>query len=307
MTQTLKIGIPDGSMVDPQRGGLKELLDRSRIFTENLETSKIPEVINIPWLEIVMQRPQELPYLATQGYCDAFFCGDDWAREWELRGYTSKKILGLGIGKVNIVVAGKPENEPWRIAASEYPFMARRYLAQETGVKEIPIIRYGEPITDYAVIDSFGKTELKVIYDIADIVIENTRTGKTLENLGLIRFETLFPSECSLYANENLSDSWKLNKVERIAMILKGAVNAQDKDLVIFNVANDNLEDILRYIRKNQLFADEATVKPGENYSEITLELSTTDTEKPFIDILGDLKELGASAIEGIPLSYSIR
>lgn len=302
----LKIGIPDGSLVDPQRGGLKELLDQARIFTKNLGTSKIPEVVNIPWLKIVMQRPQELPYLTAQGCCDAFFCGDDWAREWELRGYASKKILGLNTGKVDIIVAGK-EEKSYRVAASEYPFIARDFLTQETGVEEIPIIRYGEPTEDYAVIDSFGKTELKTIYGVSDIVIENTQTGKTLENLGLTKFETLFPSECGLYVNEDLDNSWKSKKVDRMALMLEGAVNAQNKDLVVFNVANDNLEPVLRYVRENQLFANEETVKPGENYSEITLELSTNDPERSLIDVLGDLSDLGASAIEGIPLSYSIR
>ena len=98
-----------------------------------------------------------------------------------------------------------------------------------------------------------------------------------------------------------------MEKADRVKMMLEGAVNAKDKDLVIFNVKNENLSDILNYIRQNQLFANEETLVKGKNFSEITLELSTADRQKPLIDILGDLKDLGASSIEGIPLSYSIR
>ena len=92
-------------------------------------------------------------------------------------------------------------------------------------------------------------------------------------------------------------------KAERIAMMLGGAVNAQGKDLVTFNVGNKDLDKVLSYIRENQLFADEETVIPGKTMSEITLELPTRNCDKPLVDVLGDLKDLGASAIEGTPLS----
>ena len=114
-------------------------------------------------------------------------------------------------------------------------------------------------------------------------------------------------SECSLYVPSEEDDPWKMQKAERIKMMLSGVLQAKGKDLVVFNVANGNLQGVLEYIRDNRLYANEETVKQGPRTSEITLELSTTDRQKPLIDILGDLKDLGATAIEGIPLSYSIR
>jgi ATP phosphoribosyltransferase len=244
--------------------------------------------------------------LAAQGFCDAFFCGDDWAREWELRGYPSRKFMGLGIGKVQIVAAAKPEKNERRIAASEYPYIARDYMAKLGA--DAQIIKYGEPVKGgFAVIDSMGKTELKLIYGMADFVVENTQTGSTLKALGLVVKELLFDSECSFYTAKGLADEWKLKKAERIAMMLKGAISAYGTDLVTFNVANSQLEKVLAYVRQNKLFGDEETLVRGERMSELTLQLQTANPAKPLIDIIADLREFGATSIDGVPLSYSVR
>jgi len=306
----LRIGIPNGSLVDPKRGGLQELLDRARIYIKNIGANAPAEVTNIPWLEAAAGRPQELPALAASGYCDVFFCGDDWAREWELRGKGSEKMLGLGIGKVEIVYAEKESSESTN-AASEYPYLARWYLSQKYAVPEagIPIVKIGESIPEgssLAVIESVGATEAKVYYGLAGAVVEASQSGETLKNYGLTVRDTVMSSECSLYCREGL-DEWQRKKAERIAMMLEGAVNAQGKDLVILNVKNDDLDKVLDYIRENQLFAGEETIIQGKTMSEITLELPTRDCDKPLIDVLGDLNDLGATAIEGMPLSYSVK
>jgi len=205
----LVIGIPDGSMMDPKRGGLKKILDDIGV-EDSYKT--------------IIQRPQELPYLAGIGICDAYFCGDDWVEEWRLRGYSSNKILGLGIGKVDIVTAGKDiENSSVKIAASEYPFIAKKYLEEEYGAEDIQIIKYGEPMKEYSIIDSMGKTEWKLVYGIADIIIENTQTGKTLKSLGLDVKENLFSSECGLYSRQNL-DKKRLKEIKKLAGMLEEAI-----------------------------------------------------------------------------------
>jgi len=313
----LKIGIPNGSMVNPKRGGLKELLDRARIYTKNIGTNKPPEIINIPWLEAVVGRPQELPDLASAGYCDIFFCGDDWVLERKLGGKESEKILGLGIGKVKVVYAEKTKIDlvP-KLIASEYVNIAFSYLqdSQADSEKECKIVRLGEVNPDEisekerAVVGSYGATEAKVYFGIVDAVIDATQSGDTLRNYGLEIKKVLLESECSLYCSKAMKDdSWKMKKAERVAMMLEGALSAQGKDLVTFNISNNNLDVVLQYIRKNKLFADEETVIPGKRMSEITLELPTRNCDKPLIDIIGNLKDLGATAIEGTPLSYSIR
>lgn len=329
----LIIGIPNGSLVDPKRGGLKELLEKARIYIDNIGTNKPLEVGNIPWLEARTARPQELPALAYQGYCDAFFCGDDWTLEWDLKGKKSNKVLGLGIGKVNIVYSTKddgdllmlpeylmpgPETDYKPIwekslikVASEYPFLARDYFSRlkaDISFCNLEDLDKINQSTGFVVIPSFGSTEPKLYYNLVDAVVDASQSGSTAENYRLSTAGIVLNSECSLNCCESVKDDeWKMNKVERLKMMLEGAVNASGKELINFNIANKYLQSVLSYIRKNDLFCNEETVIPGENFSEITLELSTTDKQKPLIDILGDLKDLGATSIEGVPLSYSIR
>jgi ATP phosphoribosyltransferase len=310
--QTLKLGIPNGSLVDPQRGGLKELLDKARIFSKNIGTNAPPEIINIPWLEAVVGRPQELPALAYQGYCDIFFCGDDWAREWWLRGYKCEKLIGLDIGKVDIVVASKkpiPKGvRGFLKVATEYPYLAKEFVK---GRYPIDIVEIGDMFTarggGAVILTSAGATEAKAYYGLADVIVEATQSGTSIANYGMKIREGIMTSECSLYIPSEEDDPWKMQKAERIKMMLSGVLQAKGKDLVVFNIMNTNLPRILDYIKSNQLYADEETLKQGPKTSEITLELSTTDRQKPLIDILGDLKDLGATAIEGVPLSYSVR
>jgi ATP phosphoribosyltransferase len=310
--QTLKLGIPNGSLVDPQRGGLKELLDRARIFSRNIGTNAPPKITNIPWLEAVVGRPQELPALAYQGYCDIFFCGDDWAREWWLRGYKCEKLIGLDIGKVDIVVASKkpiPKGvRGFLKVATEYPYLAKEFVK---GRYPADIVEIGDMFTarggGAVILTSAGATEAKAYYGLADVIVEATQSGASIANYGMKIRERIMTSECSLYIPSEEDDPWKMQKAERIKMMLSGVLQAKGKDLVVFNIMNTNLPRILDYIKSNQLYADEETLKQGPKTSEITLELLTTDTQKPLIDILGDLKDLGATAIEGIPLSYSIR
>ncbi len=205
----LVLGIPDGSMMDPERGGLKKILDKI-----DIEDS----------YKTIIQRPQELPYLASIGACDAYFCGDDWVEEWRLRGYPSDKIIGLDIGKVNLVAAGKDlKGFSVKRAASEYPFIAKKYLEDNYGAEDVQIIRYGEPMKEYSVIDSMGKTEWKLVYGIADIIIENTQTGRTLKSLGLDVKENLFSSECGLYSRQNL-DKKRLKEINKLAGMLEEAI-----------------------------------------------------------------------------------
>jgi len=304
----LKIGIPTGSMVDPVRGGLRELLEKARIYIDNIGTNKPLNSRNIYWLEPRTGKSQEIPAMAAKGYCDIFFAGDDWAKEWDLRGVKSEKLLGLGIGKTDLIIAEGPIYScNITKVASEYPFLAREAVFNDSNV---PIISLADPIPEKGkvVISSFGSTEPKAYYGLANLIVEVSQSGESIKNYKLKLLETVMSSECSLYATEKaLEDKWKAEKIDRIKLILEGSLRSQEKDLITFNAANNDLERILNYVRTNGLRGDEETVVKGNRYSEITIEVPTTDKENPLIDILADLKSLGAKSIEGVPLSYSIR
>lgn len=315
--KTLTIGTPTGSMIDPKRGGLLDLLNRARLFSENLEGNAPASFPYIPWLKVFVARPQELPGLAAQGYCDIFFCGDDWATEWKLRGKESLKMLGLATGKVDIVYAANRDLRAQSVVkvATEYPFIAENYMRNFLGVEQdYPVVklRAGDdmPTLDRGIIiiDSYGATEAKAFYGLADAVVENTQSGTTLKNFKLDQRTRLFTSESSLYQTVNLkTDEWKMRKAYRISTMLKAAIDAEGVDLVTFNVPNTRLKQVLEYVRTNGLFGSEETLKQGQNWTEFTLQLRTKYPRMPLIDVVGELSEMGATCIDGIPLAYSAK
>jgi ATP phosphoribosyltransferase len=220
----LRLGIPDGSMIDPKRGGLKELLDRSGIFIDYLGKGRPLEVKNVPWLEAREARPQELPALTNYGYCDVFFGGDDWAKEWEYRGIKTEKLIGLGIGKVDIVDARKNKDD-CLIWASEYPYLAKNYLGETA-----EIVNIGDDIPSRDILSeqdkkivlySWGKTEPKAFYGLADGIIECTQSGKTIENYKLSIVCKVMSSECSLYVGPNLDERQKDKVMDLKSMLEK--------------------------------------------------------------------------------------
>ncbi len=313
---SMKIGIPNGSLIDQNRGGLKRLLDNARIYVDNLGTNAPARISNIPWLDAITGRPQELPGLAAQGYCDIFFCGSDWVREWELMGKKSIKLLDLGIGGVSLVCASGSPGRRMRTLASEYPRIAREYLADCLAAKgralnpdDIPIVPAGceIPKDGPVVVSSFGATEAKAYSSLVDGIIEATQSGSTLSNYSLYIKETVMVSECGLYMAERAAEPAMMKQADRVRMMLQGAVNARDTDIVLFNVPNGRLDEVIEYIRDRRLFAEEETVKPGALFSEITLQLPTKDRTRPLVDIIGDLTDMGACSVDGVALSYSVK
>ncbi|MDP2750315.1 MAG: hypothetical protein Q8O89_05785 [Nanoarchaeota archaeon] len=308
--QKLRIGIPNGSLINPERGGLATLLEDARIYVKNLGNNKPLEIENIPWLYAMVGRPQEFPAQAAQGELDVFFGGDDWVKEWTLQGKENEKILGLGIGRVDLVVTKQNfKTNPDLIKVyTEYPFITEDYFKKQG--KQTQRIRMGQPISleqGVVVIESCGTTEAKQYYGLCDAIVEATQSGSALRNFCLDSAKLVLSSEAGLFASaQALKEEWKYEKIDRIKTMLKGVIDARGKDLVIFNVVNTQLEEVLNYIRENRLFAQEETVVYGKTTAQITLELKTNDPKMPLIDVIGDLRQRGANAIDGLPIKYSI-
>lgn len=341
----LLFGLPDGSLVSPNRGNLVGLLNQARIFVENYggNTAAPPRVTNIPWLEARIGRPQELPSLAYVGEIDIFIAGDDWAEEWAIQGQPTVKMLGLNTGKVTIVAAARRDEAHFekvtntkeylrqkikggcRIlkVASEYPNIARRFLYEKISdddllskgfkvskLEDIRVVPFGKHYgieQGVIVMNSKGATEAKSFYQYADMIIEASQTGTALANFEQEVLEVVLHSEASLYRGTHIeSDPWKAKKADRVRTMLKGVVDSAGIDLITFNVHPSRADAILEYLYKNRLFETEPTVIRGKENVVISIQVMIRNTKMPLIDIIGDLKDMGATGIDGAPLSYSI-
>ena len=92
---------------------------------------------------------------------------------------------------------------------------------------------------------SWGATEVKVPY-LADAIVEGTETGSTLRAHGLRIVDTVLESTTRLIASHAaFRDDWKREKMENIALMLRGAMEAKDRVGLMLNVRKEDLERVL--------------------------------------------------------------
>jgi len=197
---------------------------------------------------------------------DLGITGSDWIKE---TGTDVERLQDLEYGRVRLVTAVPKntehgstndilealwrQNKPVRIS-TEYLNIAAEYVKSQPayrkwfGKKEPLVItpwwRRGEN-PKASIYLSFGATEAKPPED-ADIIIEVTETGTSLEQNDLRSVDTVLISTAQLIANKNaLADPWKREKIYDVLTLLKGVVEAEKRVHIFVNVSEKNLQELL--------------------------------------------------------------
>ena len=111
--------------------------------------------------------------------------------------------------------------------ATEVVNLTRKYLRQHKVKAEVEF--------------SWGATEVKA-HELVDAIVEITETGSSLRANKLRIVDTLLSSTPRLIANHtSWKDAWKRQKIETLAMLLKGALEAEAKVGLKMNIAQKNL------------------------------------------------------------------
>jgi ATP phosphoribosyltransferase len=136
-------------------------------------------------------------------------------------------------------VLAVPESSPWqraedlsgKIIATELVEVTKRYFAD----KNIPV----------KVEFSWGATEVKPP-TLADAIVEVTETGSSLRANRLRIIDTVMESETHLIANRAAcADPWKKQKIDNLALMLRGAIDAQGQVGLMLNVEKTHLSAVL--------------------------------------------------------------
>ena len=121
----------------------------------------------------------------------------------------------------------KAEDLEGKIIATELVEISKRYFAAK-GV-------------NVKVEFSWGATEVKPPM-LADAIVEVTETGSSLKANHLKIIDTVMESETHLIASKAaLADAWKRQKIDQIATMLRGAIDAQAQVGLMLNVKRDDL------------------------------------------------------------------
>jgi ATP phosphoribosyltransferase len=96
---------------------------------------------------------------------------------------------------------------------------------------------------------SWGATEVKVGAGLVDAIVELTETGSSLKANNLRIVETVCYSTTQLIASKAAwADSWKRQKIENLALMLKGAINSEGKVGLKLNVAEKDLQKVINLL-----------------------------------------------------------
>ena len=212
----LRIGLPKGSLQETTTSLFAKAGYDVRISGRSYYPS-----IDDPEIECILIRPQEMARYVEQGVIDCAITGLDWVIE---SGADVAEIADLrapwpNYGPVRWILAVKddspfqtPKDLEGKRIATEVMGMTERYFADLGVTAQLEF--------------SWGATEVKPPV-LADAIVDVTETGSSLRANNLRVIDLLLESTPRLIAHHgSLADEWKLGKIERLKMLLMGAIAA---------------------------------------------------------------------------------
>ena len=283
----LIIGLPKGSLQESTYA----LFAKAGFNIKGNSRSYFPS-IDDDEIELRLLRSQEMSRYVEQGMLDAGISGLDWiaANDSDVQIICDMVYSKVSKRPVRWVLAVPQDSDIQSVKdlegkriATEGVALVERWL-EKNGVKaEVEF--------------SWGATEVKVP-EFVDAIVDITETGSSLKAHNLRIVDTLMESYTQFFCSkESWADDWKRAKLEKIALLLKAALNAGDKVLLKLNVQNENLEAVKKLLPA--LHAPTVSGLSDEGWYAI----ETVVEESIVREIIPELKAAGAEGIIEISLN----
>ena len=224
----LRLGLPKGRM---EAGVLTLLADAGIHVRPGGGARGYRPELSLAETEAKLLKPQNVVEMLAAGSRDLGFAGADWVAELDVE---LIELLDTELDPVQIVAAAPgPLPPPDRrvVVASEYERLARAWIARR-GLR-----------ADF--VRSYGATEVFPPED-ADVIIDNTATGATLEANGLKVLDVLMCSSTRLYANpRSLESSERRRRAEDLVLLLRSVLDARRRVMLEVNASADCLDAVV--------------------------------------------------------------
>jgi len=286
----LKLGIPKGSLEEATVNLFAKAGYQIKIGSRSYFPSIDDEEI-----ECMLIRAQEIARYVADGVLDAGLTGKDWIQENRVE---VEDVADLVYSKVSARpvrwVLAVPNDSPIKTVKD---LQGKRIATEVVNMTTDYLKKHG---VTASVEFSWGATEVKPP-KLADAIVEVTETGNSLRANNLRILDTLMESNTKFIMNKDaFKDEWKKNKVDRLVLMLKGAMAANKKVGMLMNVPKKSLDAVMKILPPE--------VKPtlanltDENWVDLTVILE----EKLVRKIVPDLKSAGAEDIVEFPLNKII-
>ena len=232
----LRFGLPKGSLQD----ATVQKMAKAGWNISVSSRSYIPYVDDEE-LEIRLIRAQEISRYVDHGYLDCGITGLDWIEE---NGSDVHEVGEFLFSKVSRKPARwvlcVPEDSPVK---SVKDLQGKRIATEVVNLTSKYLKRHG---VKAEVEFSWGATEVKA-HELVDAIVEVTETGSSLRANKLRIVDELLSSTPRLIANHKAwQDKWKRQKIETIALLLKGALEAETKVGLKMNIRQRDLPKLLK-------------------------------------------------------------
>lgn len=283
----IRLGIPKGSLQEATlhlfaSAGLPIFITDRSYFA----TTGDAEV------ECMLIRAQEMARYVEHGVLDAGLTGLDWVVESGLEVITVCDLIYAkqSRGKVRWVLA-VPEASSYQraedldnlIVATELVNVTRKYFESKNVVVRVEF--------------SWGATEVKPPM-LADAIVEVTETGSSLKANRLRILDTVLESNTQIIANKTAwQDFDKRRKIEHLALMLRGAMDARERVGLMLNVRKKDLAAVLAVLPALK----RPTISPLSD--DDWLAVNTVIEESLAWQIIPRLKEANGQGIVEYPLN----
>jgi ATP phosphoribosyltransferase len=285
--RTLRLGLPKGSLHDTTT----RLFGLAGYVVRVTSRSYYPE-IDDPEIECILIRAQEMARYVEQGVMDAGITGLDWVLEnrAKVRELADLRAPWPNYRPVRWVLAVKEGSRVRRAAdlegkriSTEAVGLTRRYLKEHGVSAEVEF--------------SWGATEVKPPV-LADAIVDVSETGSSLRANQLRVIDTVLESTPRLVANRAAyADPWKRAKMDRLVLLLKGAINAATRVGLMMNAPRARLDRVLELLPA--LTAPTISNLADESWVAI----NTVVEESVVRELIPQLSEAGVRGLVEYPLN----
>ena len=288
--QILKLGLPKGSLQESTFSLFKKagygFSVSSRSYFPSTDDNE---------LEAMLVRAQEIARYVEEGIFDAGLTGKDWILENDADVH---EVMDLCYSKQSMRpcrwILAVPESSSiqgvkdleGKHIATEAVKMTQTYLEKNGVTAEVEF--------------SWGATEVKTP-DLVDAIVEITETGSSLRANKLRIVDELLVTTPRLIANKaSWEDPWKRRKIENMALLLEGALNAEGRVGLKLNCPRETLDTVLSILPSMK----NPTISRLSDDEWVAVETILLETEVR--SIIPELKEAGARDIIEYPLNKVI-
>ncbi len=285
----LCLGLPKGSLQDATIEKMSKAGWNISVSNRSYEP-----YVDDPELLVRLIRAQEIGRYVAHGYLDAGLTGHDWIQENGVAHEVHEVgefLFSKATRQATRWVLAVPEESSIRCVqdlegkriATEVVGMTTRYLKKHGVKAEVEF--------------SWGATEVKA-RELVDAIVDVTETGSSLRANKLRIVDTLLVSTPRLIANRDAwKNPWKRRKIETLALLLKGAIEAEIKVGLKMNIREGDLSRLLQSLPALRT----PTVSSLSLKGWVAVE---TIIDEPVVrELIPQLKAAGAEGIIEYPLN----